>query len=94
MLFRSVSQSRYRGLKKDGQDVGKNVKKVDDDALDALRYALASFYSGNPSGSDWKSPAIDQVNVGGVRTAPSLTNLNWKSPDMGPRTVAPEFAGL
>lgn len=84
----------YKGVKKDGQDVGKNVKKVDDDALDALRYALASFYSGNPSGSDWKSPAIDQVNVGGVRTAPSLTNLNWKSPDMGPRTVAPEFAGL
>jgi len=88
----------YKDSKKKGKergDVEKEVKKVDDDALDALRYAIASHFKGRTYEDLDLAPPMD-VPIG-VKTAFDKDTLRRYTVSTGgnvPQYVAPEFQHL
>lgn len=79
----------YKENRKKDADIGQNVKKVDDDALDALRYAVASFYSSGKT-NDWSAPG-DAGEHSHIQKVPDFRRLGLKDAAQELNMVAPEF---
>lgn len=89
----------YKDSKKSDKergDVDKEVRKVDDDALDALRYAVASHFKGRTFNDLEVDPPMDVPP--GVKTSFDKDTLRrytvGNTPSNAPHFVAPEFQHL